>query len=68
MKILIIKVLNEGLPGNNKVLPVNFSNEHKTMIAHLVALFEDRKVAGPEKFDKLIVALKTAVVSRIHFR
>ena len=33
------------------------------MIAHLVALFEDHKVAVPEKFDKLIVALKTAVVS-----
>ena len=33
------------------------------MIAHLVALFEDHKVAVPEKFDKLIVALKTAVVA-----
>ena len=55
--------VHEVLPGNNKVLPINFSNEHKTMIAHLVALFEDHKVAVPEKFDKLIVALKTAVVS-----
>ena len=55
--------MDEVLPGNNKVLPVNFSKEHKTMIAHLVALFEDDKVAVPEKFDKLIIALRSAQVN-----
>jgi hypothetical protein len=51
------------LPGNNKVLPVNFGKERKTMIAHLVALFEDHKVAVPEQFDKSAVALRSAIVN-----
>ncbi len=55
--------VDEVLPGNNKVLPISFSKEHKTMIAHLVALFEDHKVAVPQQFDKLVVALRTAQVN-----
>jgi hypothetical protein len=47
----------------NKVIPVNFSTEHKTMISHLAQLFNDEYIAIPEKFDKLIVSLKTAVVN-----
>ena len=55
--------VDEVLPGNNKVLPVNFSKEHKTMISHLATLFNDHKVAVDPQFDKLIIALKTAVVN-----
>jgi hypothetical protein len=50
-------------PGNNKVIPVSFSTTHKQMISHLVTLFEDHKVAVPEQHDKLIIALKTAIVN-----
>ena len=46
----------------NKVIPVDFSTEHKTMISHLAELFNEEYVAIPEKFDKLIVSVKTAVV------
>ena len=50
-------------PSNNFVIPVNFSKEHKTMISHLAQLFNDRHIAIPEQFDKLLISLKTAVVN-----
>jgi hypothetical protein len=49
--------------NSNKVIPVNFSTEHKTMVSHLAQLFNDEYMGVPEKFDKLIIALKTAVVN-----
>ena len=55
--------VDEVHPGNNKILPISFSKEHKTMISHLVALFEDHKVAVSEKHDKLLISLRTAQVN-----
>ncbi len=55
--------VDEVHPGNNKVLPINFSKEHKTMISHLVTLFNEHHIAIPKEFDKLIIALKSAVVN-----
>ena len=55
--------VEDVLPGNNKVIPVSFSTTHKQMISHLAQLFNDEYMAVPEKFDKLIVSLKTAVVN-----
>jgi hypothetical protein len=55
--------VDEVHPGNNKVLPINFSKEHKTMISHLVSLFNNHHIAIPKEFDKLIVALKSAIVN-----
>ena len=55
--------VEDVLPGNNKVIPIAFSTSHKQMISHLAQLFNDEYMAVPEKFDKLIVALKTAVVN-----
>jgi hypothetical protein len=53
------------LPSNNKVLPMNFSKQHKTMISHLAQLFENHHVAIPKEFDKLIISLKTEYSSII---
>ena len=50
-------------PSSNKVLPINFSKEHRTMISHLVTLFNEHHIAIPKEFDKLIIALKSAVVN-----
>ena len=50
-------------PASNKVIPVPFSTTHKQMISHLAQLFNDEYMAVPEKFDRLIVSLKTAVVN-----
>ena len=50
-------------PHSNKIIPVNFSTDHKKMISHLAILFNEEYMAIPEEFDKLIVSLKTAVVN-----
>ena len=55
--------VEDVLPGNNKVIPVAFSTSHKQMISHLAQLFNDEYMAVPEKFDKLITSLKSAVVN-----
>ena len=57
------QTVDEVHPGNNKVLPISFSKENKTMISHLATLFQDHKVAVDPQFDKLIIALKSAVVN-----
>jgi hypothetical protein len=47
-----------------KIVPVNFNKEHKAMLGHCKMILEDDhgKIAiNPDKFDKLITALRTAV-------
>ncbi len=47
-----------------KVVPVNFKSEHKAMLGHCKMILEQdpRKTAiNPDRFDKLITALRTAV-------
>jgi hypothetical protein len=58
----------EGLGGDGtldmKIVPVNFNKEHKAMLGHCKMILEDDrgKIAiNPDKFDKLITALRTAV-------
>jgi hypothetical protein len=50
-------------PHSNKIIPVAFNKDHKQMISHLAMLFNEEYLAIPEKFDKLIISLKTAVVN-----
>jgi hypothetical protein len=47
-----------------KIAPVNFNKEHKAMLGHckMILEHEPRKIAiKPDKFDKLIISLRTAV-------
>jgi hypothetical protein len=47
-----------------KVVPVNFNKEHKAMLGHCKMILEneDERIAiDPDKFDKLITSLRTAV-------
>lgn len=46
---------------NMKIIPVNFAKHHKDMLAHTKMVLEDGYLSINPKFDKLIVALKTAV-------
>jgi hypothetical protein len=50
---------------NMKIVPVNFNTEHKAMLGHCKMIFEadgGRKIAiNPDRFDKLITPLRTAV-------
>jgi hypothetical protein len=47
-----------------RIVPVNFNAEHKAMSGYCKMLLEDdrHKIAiNPDRFDKLIAALRTAV-------
>jgi aromatic ring-cleaving dioxygenase len=47
-----------------KIVPVNFNKEHKAMLGHCKMILEQdgaRIAINPERFDKLITALRTAV-------
>jgi hypothetical protein len=47
-----------------KIVLVNFNSEHKAMLGHCKMLLEDdrHKIAiNPDRFDKLITSLRTAV-------
>jgi hypothetical protein len=49
---------------NMRIVPVNFNSEHKAMLGHCKMILEDdrgRIAINPEKFDKLITSLRTAV-------
>ena len=55
--------LGDGTP-DMKIVPVNFNKEHKAMLGHCKMILEQDpgKIAiNPDKFDKLITALMTAV-------
>lgn len=43
-------------PENIKVLPINFSTEHKAMQSNLHLFVNKQYLAIPEKFDKLIMS------------
>ena len=51
------------------VIPVHFSTEHKDMLAHCKIKLEKELVAINLRFDKLIIALRTAVhtISKIGY-
>jgi hypothetical protein len=47
-----------------RIVPVNFNKEHKAMLGHCKMILEKdggRIAVNPDKFDKLITALRTAV-------
>jgi hypothetical protein len=47
-------------PETMKVLPVNFSTEHKQMLSHLAMLLSKEYLCIPKEYDKLIISLRTA--------
>jgi len=65
---VIANYRSEKMSGNwsqdMRIVPVNFNAEHKAMLGHCKILLEDdhHKIAiNPDRFDKLITALRTAV-------
>jgi hypothetical protein len=56
--------LGNNWSQNMKIVPVNFNTEHKAMLGHCKMILEQEpgKIAiNPDKFDKLITALRTAI-------
>jgi hypothetical protein len=43
-----------------EILPVNFGTEPKQILSHLYMMINKGYLAIPEKYDKLIVSLRTA--------
>ena len=65
---VIVRYRSEGLGDNwsenMKIIPVNFNKEHKAMLGHCKMILErdgGRIAINPDKFDKLITSLRTAV-------
>jgi hypothetical protein len=44
-----------------KVLPINFNQDHKTMLSQCKMLSEDGYIAINPVFDKLVTSLRTAI-------
>jgi hypothetical protein len=56
--------LGDNWSRNMRIVLVNFNKEHKAMLGHCKMILEHEpgKIAiNPDKFDKLITALRTAV-------
>ena len=56
--------LGDDATKDMRIVPVNFNKEHKAMLGHCKMILEHelRKIAiNPDRFDKLITALRTAV-------
>jgi hypothetical protein len=43
-----------------KIIPVNFGTEHKQMLSHLYLMINEGLLAISEKYEKLIISLRTA--------
>jgi hypothetical protein len=55
---------NTDWSQNMKIVPVNFNTEHKAMLGHCKMILESeggRIAINPDRFDKLITSLRTAV-------
>ena len=56
--------LGDSLTKDMRIVPVNFNKEHKSMLGHCKMILEKdggRIAINPDKFDKLITSLRTAV-------
>jgi hypothetical protein len=56
--------LGDNWSQNMKIVPVNFNSEHKAMLGYCKMILESnsgRIAINPDRFDKLVTALRTAV-------
>ncbi|HEX7178427.1 MAG TPA: hypothetical protein VF220_01795 [Nitrososphaeraceae archaeon] len=64
MKVAFDESLNWDTKDVNpeimKIIPVNFTTEHKAMLSHLHIMINKNYLAIPKKYDKLITSLRTA--------
>jgi hypothetical protein len=54
------KSITKPSPNNMKVIPVNFSTEHKQMLSHLALMITKGYLCIPKEHDRLIISLRTA--------
>lgn len=51
---------NNVSPELMKIIPVNFTTEHKSMLSHLHVMINKNYLAIPKQHEKLITSLRTA--------
>jgi hypothetical protein len=51
---------NDASPEIMKIIPVNFSTDHKSMLSHLHVMVNKGYLAIPKHYEKLITSLRTA--------
>jgi hypothetical protein len=54
---------NDINPELMKIIPVNFSTEHKAMLSHLHVMVNKNYLAIPKQHEKLLTSLRTAYAS-----
>jgi hypothetical protein len=54
------KSITKPSPNNMKVIPVNFSTDHKQMLSHVAMMIGKEYLCIPKEFDRLIISLRTA--------
>ena len=59
------KSISPPNPNNSKIIPVNFSTEHKQMLSHLSMLVSKEYLCIPKSMDKLAIALRTAYAEEL---
>jgi Terminase RNaseH-like domain len=59
------QVKDFGKNSNVKIRPISFNSEHKQMLANLHAVVTKGYLAIPEKYDKLIISLRTAYATEL---
>ena len=47
-------------PDSMEIIPVSFSTEHKQMLSHLYLMVNNGHLTIPQKYEKLIISLRTA--------
>ena len=52
-------------PETMKIIPVNFSTEHKAMLSHLSILVNKEFLCIPKEHDRLLVSLRTAYANEL---
>jgi hypothetical protein len=57
---------NDVSPEIMKIIPVNFSTDHKSMLSHLHTVISKQYLAIPSKYDKLITSLRTAYATELN--
>lgn len=57
-----------GKNSNIKISPVNFSTEDKNMLSNLQAVISKGYLAIPEKYEQLIISLRTAWVEELSLK
>ena len=56
------KSITKPNPNNMKVIPSNFSAEHKQMLTHLAMIISKEYLGIPKEYDRLSISLRTDMI------